>query len=247
MVGRIIRTFKLLRQTKIIQLFRNNYIRVIGDGKICVSKSASLKNVRILVQSGGHLNIRENANIENAFICVEKGSCDVGNDTIIKPSEHHKTSIIINDGLLRILDHTKISANRIWIRFGGRCEIGRFTNINYGSEIRCDNSVMIGDYNQISYNVNIWDTNTHNILPKEDRRIIAEKYFPYYGYELSCPQTKPVKIGDDCWIGQNASILKGTIIENEVIVGYQCLLVDKVIQQRSTVVSKSILDIYRRD
>lgn len=95
--------------------------------------------------------------------------------------------------------------------------------------------------------MNIWDTNTHNILPKEDRRIIAEKYFPYYGYELSCPQTKPVKIGDDCWIGQNASILKGTIIENEVIVGYQCLLVDKVIQQRSTVVSKSILDIYRRD
>lgn len=68
MVGRIIRTFKLLRQTKIIQLFRNNYIRVIGDGKICVSKSARLKNVRILVQSGGHLNIRENANIENAFM-----------------------------------------------------------------------------------------------------------------------------------------------------------------------------------
>ena len=247
MVGRIIRTFKLLRQTKIIQLFRNNYIRVIGDGKICVSKSARLKNVRILVQSGGHLNIRENANIENAFICVEKGFCDVGNDTIIKPSEHHKTSIIINDGLLRILDHNKISGNRIWKRYGGQCEIGSITNKNYGSEIRCDNSVMIGDYNQISYNVNIWDTNTHNILPKEDRRIIAEKYFPYYGYELSCPQTKPVKIGDDCWIGQNASILKGTIIENEVIVGYQCLLVDKVIQQRSTVVSKSILDIYRRD
>ena len=96
----------------------------------------------------------------------------------------------------------------------------------------------IGDYNQISYNVMIWDTNTHNIYTPSKRRELTEKYYPFFGYEYEKPSTKPVKIGSDCWIAQNAAILKGTELEDEVIVGFCTILLGTSIPFGTTVVNK---------
>ena len=112
--------------------------------------------------------------------------------------------------------------------------------------MRCDESISIGSYNQISYDINIWDTNTHNILPVEDRRRVAEEYFPYFGKETEKPITKPVIIGDDCWLGERVSILKGSIIGDEVIVGYNTTITGKNIQSKSTVVSEISLKTHIR-
>lgn len=94
------------------------------------------------------------------------------------------------------------------------------------------------DYNQISYNVMIWDTNTHNIYTPSKRRELTEKYYPFFGYEYEKPSTKPVKIGSDCWIAQNAAILKGTELEDEVIVGFCTILLGTSIPFGTTVVNK---------
>ena len=130
-----------------------------------------------------------------------------------------------------------MSAKRFWVRFGGVVNVGDYTNINDGSEVRCDESVNIGRYNQISYNVNIWDTNTHNIYPPEKRRNLTEKYWPYFGREIERPATKPVYIGDDCWIGENSAILKGTMLNKEVVVGYNTVIIGLSIDKGKKVVN----------
>lgn len=76
----------------------------------------------------------------------------------------------MDNGSLVIGNHTKLACQRFWIRFGGKCKIGNYTNINSGTEIRVDELVCIGDFCQISYNIRIWDTNTHCIYPSEKRK-----------------------------------------------------------------------------
>ena len=57
------------------------------------------------------------------------------------------------------------------------------------------------------------------------------------------PKTAPVIIGDDVWIGEKSSILKGTSLGNNVIVGYNTTLVGKHIPTNKTVVQKIELSI----
>ena len=220
---------------------------IISNKSYCsIAHSVKLHNVRIFVAPGAHLEIGENVKINNSIVCVEKGSCVISENSIIGNSQNQQTRIIINDGSLFLGDHSKLSLYRIWIRFGGQCTIGCYTNINENSELRCDERISIGRYTGISYNVRIWDTNTHTLLNKQERRERRKKYFPYFGYETSKPKTAPVVIGNDCWIGEKASILKGSKLGNEVIVGYNCLLTGQEIPDKSTVVSQSILSVKSR-
>lgn len=228
-------------------LLRGNYVHAPASASLSIAPTASLRNVKIYVSPGAKLEIGDNVSLSNALICVEKGECVISERCIIRgASKTQLTQIIINDGFLHVDHHTKLALERIWIRFGGHVKIGRYTNINGGSEIRCDESITIGSYNQISYGVRIWDTNTHNILSKEERRRIAEEHYPYYGFENSKPKTIPIFIGDDCWIGERASILKGTTVGDESIIGYGCLLSGQDVPANAIAVSKSVLDIRTR-
>jgi acetyltransferase-like isoleucine patch superfamily enzyme len=129
------------------------------------------------------------------------------------------------------------------VRYNGVLAIDRYTNINEYSEIRCDENIKIGKYTQISYNVNIWDTNTHCIFPSHKRRLLAEKHFPLLGYDGEKPVTIPVLIGDDCWIGKDSSIMKGCHIGNECIIGFHTILINKQIPEGKTVTNSIDLKI----
>lgn len=230
-------------------LYYRNYVYAPSSAFLNISSTASLRNVKIYLSPGTKLVVSDGVDIRNAVICVEKGECIIHDNCIIgSPSKGGAatTNIIINDGALHVDHHTKLSLDRIWIRFGGHLTIGCYTNINKGSEIRCDEQINIGDYNQISYGVRIWDTNTHTIFDKSERRRITEKYFPYFGYEISKPKTAPVFIGNDCWIGENTALLKGTKLGDEVIVGYNSLLSGHEIEDGSTVVTQTTLKIRKR-
>ena len=145
--------------------------------------------------------------------------------------------LTVFNGSLDIGHHNRFM-NRFWIRYNANVRIGNYNNINERSWLRADVQITIGDYNQISYNVMIWDTNTHNIYTPSKRRELTEKYYPFFGYEYEKPSTKPVKIGSDCWIAQNAAILKGTELEDEVIVGFCTILLGTSIPFGTTVVNK---------
>lgn len=225
-----------LFELKWVYLLSKSWVRIFAPENTQIASSVKIQNSKIYVYPGAKLIIDENVFINNCEIHITKGSLIIGYGTIIKGSNYDKCNIIVNDGHITIGNHTKISNRRIWVRFGGQLTIGDYTNINSGGEIRCDEHVVIGNFNQISYEVNIWDTNTHSILPKEERRNLTKKYYPYYGFEIHKPKTSPIKIGDDCWISARSTILKGSIIGNEVVVGYNTTLVNKHIPSKTTIV-----------
>lgn len=218
----------------------SSVVRVQRSAKFVIGKDVSICNSTVFVDKQSSLVIKDGVIIDNADIFV-RGSLIIDSHTVIGQGKIKKTAITIEDGFMRVGHHSKLSCDRIWIRFGGEVSIGSYTNYNAGGEIRSDEAVSIGNYGMISYNVNIWDTNTHTIYPPQKRREMAERYWPYFGKEIERPKTIPIRIGNDAWIGENVSILKGTEIGDGVIVGYGTTLVNKKIESGSSVVTEPII------
>ena len=223
-------------------IFKQTLFRVFPGATVNVGPNVKIFNSKIIISPGAEVTIGPDVNIKNAEIYVERGCLRIDEFSLIQGGNSHtRLLLVINDGKVSIGHHSKISCEKIWVRFGGNLTVGNYTNINKGSEIRCDERISIGSYNQISYRVKIWDTNTHNILSKEERRIIAEKYYPYFGYENSKPVTSAVSIGDDCWLSEDTAILKGSQIGDGSIIGFRTTLAGKTVPSNSRVVQDIIL------
>lgn len=82
-------------------------------------------------------------------------------------------------------------------------EIGDKTYINHDSEIRCRERVAIGNNVSIAYNVLIQDSDYHTTYDENG---------------TPKPQTLPISIEDNVWIGANAIVLKGVTIGEGSIV-----------------------------
>jgi acetyltransferase-like isoleucine patch superfamily enzyme len=100
----------------------------------------------------------------------------------------------------------------------GRCKVGEFTLLN-GAIIMAEESIEIGRYCLISWNVGIADSDFHPLDPAL-RRVDAMALAPFYKDRPPRPAigTRPVVIADNVWIGMGAVILKGVKIgENSVV------------------------------
>ncbi len=89
----------------------------------------------------------------------------------------------------------------------GKIKIGDRVGIS-GSTIYAWDSIEIGDDTIIGVNVKIVDTDFHPIDP--EKRINGEN---------SAATTKPVKIGNNVFVGMNSLILKGTEIGDNCVIG----------------------------
>jgi len=233
-------------QVKFKHLLQCSYVRAL-PGSVCkIDRTVHLKKCHIIVSNRGSLTIEEGAELNNVTIYVGRGSVYIGKHTIIG-SRFHRVEINIREGEAFIADHCRLSPLRVWCRFGGVLKIKSYTNINDFSEIRCDEQVGIGSFNQISYNVRIWDTNTHSLISKEQRRKIGIETFPSFGLETIRPDTLPVLIGDDCWIGEYSAIFKGVTIGDESIIGYGTFLTHKNIPKGSLAINPKEVNIIKRN
>lgn len=239
-LSRLINKFK---ETNVSFLFSKSHVRCKGKMTIC--KDVKIGSSKIYVDEGSSVYIGSNVKILNANIVVVNGSKLIIEDYSIIRCNHseQKIEIICDGSNCKIEHHTLLQCARIWSRFGGKLNIGSYCNINSGSEIRCDEEVTIGDYTQISYNVRIWDTNTHKIYSPCVRRKLTMQHFPAFGKEIEKPSTRPVHIGSDCWLGERCAILKGTILGNQVSVGFNTIVSNKIIKDNCKVVSKNELTI----
>jgi acetyltransferase-like isoleucine patch superfamily enzyme len=98
------------------------------------------------------------------------------------------------------------------------CAVGDFTLLN-GALVMVEEKVEIGSYCLISWNVGIADSDFHPLEPAQ-RLIDAKALAPFYPHRPARPalKTAPVKIGDNVWIGMNATILKGVNIGDNSVV-----------------------------
>ena len=75
-----------------------------------------------------------------------------------------------------------------------------------GGSIVTSSTIEIGENTQLGVNCNIWGTDFHSIDASERKRGNGAK-------------SAPIKIGKDCWIGANVTILKGVTIGDGTVIG----------------------------
>jgi acetyltransferase-like isoleucine patch superfamily enzyme len=103
-------------------------------------------------------------------------------------------------------------------KYGGKITIGNHCYIGDHSRIWSGEAVTIGDYVQISHNVNIIDTNAHELdaIERAERYadLLQNGAWAHKGNVL----TAPIVIHNYAWISFNATILKGVTIGEGAIV-----------------------------
>jgi acetyltransferase-like isoleucine patch superfamily enzyme len=110
---------------------------------------------------------------------------------------------------------------------GARVTVGDFCYFT-NAVLLCELEVRIGSYVVIGWNATVADTDFHPVAPAE--RIADAVACSPLGDGRARPDIArlPVVIGDDVWIGPNATILKGVTIGNGAFVEPGSLVTDDV-------------------
>lgn len=115
------------------------------------------------------------------------------------------TEIIIRPKGNLCIGHNVKTQQRVMIAaINGTIEIGDNVSFNRNNIIVCHNEINIGNRCAFGPNVVIYD-HDHKF---DHNGIVKNEY-----------NTAPIEIGDDCWVGANVTILKGTHIGKCSIIG----------------------------
>lgn len=139
--------------------------------------------------------------------------CIHGSDLKVRFTSHC-TSKNRND--IIIGNHCEIKG-RLTSFEGGKIQIGDNCFMNFSSLIGAMDSVTIGDNVIIATNVRIFDNNNHPTSPAMREKMSQGDF---YGdlWTWRYAEHKPVVIGDNVWIGEYSTILKGVTIGKGSIV-----------------------------
>ena len=206
------------------------------NSALTIAKGVCLQNVHIKLDNG-NMCVGEQASLKKYNIKISNGILIIGQSCVFEQGYNAlMPEVLISNGQLEVGSHNIIKAN-FWIRFGGFATIGNYNCINELTEIRCDERVKIGSFNLISYECNIWDTNTHATYTLEEVEQKMVRDFPNIGGEPIKPLSKPVCIGSNVWIGKRATILKGSQLHDSSRIGVGAIVAGKVLLSRQTAVA----------
>ncbi len=193
-------------------------IRVEDGGLLTLGKGITLIRSSITVKRGGKIEIGDNASFHDVDIVAEAQSdIRLHDGVVMRHSRQSRGSVHVESGTMHIQHHANL-ASSIHLRFNSRLEIGEYTSMGPNGEIVCDERIHIGDYCLISSEVDIYDTNSHSVDHSKRRERIRAGY-PVGCSEVEKPDTQPISIGDDVWIGKGSAILKGAAVGDRCIVG----------------------------
>ena len=210
---------------------------VLEDSELTIASNVEMSNMNVFAKKDSNIFVSNSVKIDKYDWMLEKSVVTIGDNCILNQGRNAlRPYFNISEGQLHISDHNVIRAD-FWIRFGGIVEVGQYNCINERTELRSDESIRIGDFNMISYDCNIWDTNTHCMYEPGIRRQKTIAEYPIIGGESECPKTTPIVIGSDCWIGKGAVILKGSVLEDSVVVGTRAIVSNQVIRSHCKVIS----------
>jgi len=166
---------------------------ILRRGRICVrnSNKCFLNHIKIVdsnIVINGTNNLLSISNTKNGIF-----NCNI--------------EISGKGNSIKILDESSIFNTNLTVR-GENCEvvIGKRITIN-SSTIVCIglcNSIKIGNDCLFSWNIDIWNSDSHPIFDSDGKVLNP---------------SKPIYIGNHVWLGKGAKILKGVKIEDHSIIG----------------------------
>jgi len=221
---------KLGRGCKVFsgQIIAKNGSKIVMDDGLRISG-------KIEADKGSKIYIRSGVVINGQLSVGGGGRLEVGEKSLVGRLETSEivVDVFVDGGMMKLGKCVKLEGN-VGVRFGGVLLMGDYSGIGEGSKILCDDQITIGGCVLISYDVSIYDTNTHTIDWKKRHGVIV-KSFPKGAMEINKPETKGVEIGDDVWIGERVSILKGSKIGRRSVIGTNCVVSNMKIPANSVV------------
>lgn len=119
---------------------------------------------------------------------------------------------------IKVGENSVVFGELLTFGFGGNINIGKDCFVGQNSKVRSAEKITIGNEVLISHNVNIIDTNSHELdhLKRADgyKRMLLKGHSKLKGEVLTCP----VIIEDNVWINVNSVILKGVTIGKGAII-----------------------------
>src|SRR5690606_22899985 len=119
---------------------------------------------------------------------------------------------------IKIKDNVLIEGRLMVFKYGGEIRLGNYVYVGEGTHIRSAELINIGNNVLISHNVNIIDTNSHEID-------YLERFESYKQASIDGPSTvkgnvdsASIDISDDVWISFGATILKGVKIGQGAVI-----------------------------
>ena len=104
----------------------------------------------------------------------------------------------------------RISAgSQVFLLKGSSVTFGNDFHISMDVKIYSQESITLGDYITVGWGTQIMDTDFHATISRDTGN--------------AYPQTKPIIIGNHCWICTHCQVMKGTVIPDNVIVGSKSL------------------------
>jgi acetyltransferase-like isoleucine patch superfamily enzyme len=195
---------------------------VVGkDSSVTIGERAVIRG-DVRIGDNCSVVIGDNFRQFEAQLSLEKAEIRLGDDCLLEAVPPLQSQVRVVAGSMTVGDNTSIRGS-IDVA-GGTFSFGSNGFLNPGSEIRCEERVEIGDYVLISYSVDVFDTNTHSTDWRDRRREVDDGHPNGTNPRHQRPNTAPIRLGDDVWIGKDAAILKGVEVGSRSIVGTRAVV-----------------------
>jgi acetyltransferase-like isoleucine patch superfamily enzyme len=183
------------------------YVRLAGRVAIVKSTWYSARfHGLVLVGRGSRLRVHRPARVS-----LERGAVLLVGLEHERPSGasivlHPKAELHVN-GVVQIMRDSHVT-----VHWGGRLTVAGGTYFNDGTLVYCAEEITIGADCAIAWNVTITDTDVHRLLRS------GAEHTP----------SRPISLGDGCWIGTGATLLKGACVGSGAVVGARSLVLGDV-------------------
>ncbi len=149
--------------------------------------------------------------------------CNIGRGTRLT-----STADLINiQGIpdrISVGDNGVLAGEILVFAHGGKVTIGDWVFVGKGSRIWSSCDITIGDRVLISHGVEIHDTESHPLDPIDRFEQTKAIFTEGHPKAIEGIRAKPIRIGNDAWIGFGATIRKGVTIGDRAIIAARALV-----------------------
>jgi acetyltransferase-like isoleucine patch superfamily enzyme len=151
---------------------------------------------RVIVGRGSRLYVHRTARVEGpqGWTLVVGMTHDARGGAVVRMRPRSRLTV---GGRVQIMRTAEVQ-----VGYDAQLSLGAGTFVNDGALVYCGQSIEIGSDCAISWGVRILDTDVHQLITDGQEQ----------------PHRAPVRIGDHCWLGAGATVLKGTVLGQDCVV-----------------------------